>query len=107
MFEEEWINGGQRVLRRGFGGSSFYLVIEGEAVAQVEGREVARLGRGDFFGEISVLLGERPVADVTAVRSIRCLVLSGAELDELLLTYPKVCLRMLRAEARKLRATTE
>jgi CRP-like cAMP-binding protein len=106
-FEEEWINEGQRVLRRGFGGSSFYLVVEGEAVAEIDGREVNRLGRGDFFGEISVLLGEKPSADVTAARSMRCLVMSATELEALLLAYPTVCLRMLKAEARKLRATAE
>jgi CRP-like cAMP-binding protein len=106
-FVEEWINDGQRVLRRGFGGSSFYVIVDGTATVEVEGTEVNRLGRGDFFGEVSLLLGEKPSADVTAVGPLRCVVLSSAELQEFLLAYPKVCYRMLQAEARKLWKTAE
>ncbi len=43
----------------------------------VDGTERARFGPGDFFGEISVLLGVLPVADIVAVRETRALVLSG------------------------------
>ncbi len=105
--EEEWISEGQRVLRRGFGGSSFYLIAEGEAAVEANGREVTRLSRGDFFGEISLLLGEKPSADVVAVTPLRCLVLPEAGFREFLLGNPKVCYRMLQAEARKLRKTVE
>ena len=38
---------------------------------------VAHLGRGDFFGEISVLIGEPPSADVLAETLLRCLVVPG------------------------------
>lgn len=106
-FEEQWINEGERVLRRGLGGSSFYVVIDGTARVEVEGREINRLSRGDFFGEVSLLLGEKPSADVIAVSPLRCVVLSSTELPEFLMTYPKVCFRMLQAEARKLRMTAE
>jgi CRP-like cAMP-binding protein len=105
-FQEEWINEGERVLRRGFGGSRFALIVEGAASVEVDGEEVNRLERGDFFGEVSVLLGERPSADVTAVTPLRCVTLSEAELREVLLDHPALCYRMLQAEARKLWKTT-
>ena len=105
-FDEEWINQGQRVLRKGFGGTSFYVILEGEAGVEVDGQEVNRLGRGDFFGEISVLLGERPSADVVALTQLHCLVLAGTDVQGLLMTYPPVCYRMLQTEARRLRQTT-
>ena len=58
-FDEAVFAAGQRVLRQGLTGGAFYVILEGEAAAMIDGREVARLGRGDHFGEISTLLGER------------------------------------------------
>jgi CRP-like cAMP-binding protein len=106
-FEEEMFSEGQRVLRQGFQGSNFYVIIEGEAAVRVDGRDLATLGRGDFFGEVSALLGEPPSADVVALRPMRCLVLGGTEMREFLLANPTITFRMLQAEARRLRATIE
>jgi CRP-like cAMP-binding protein len=106
-FEEEMFSEGQRVLRQGFQGSNFYVIIEGEAAVRVDGQDLATLGRGDFFGEVSALLGEPPTADVVALRPLRCLVLGGTEIRDFLLANPAVTLRMLQAEARRLRATIE
>jgi CRP/FNR family transcriptional regulator, cyclic AMP receptor protein len=105
-FEEEVFAEGQRVLRQGLSGSAFYLILAGEASIQVDGTERARLGRGDFFGEISVLTGAPPNADVVAVTLLRCLVVPGPELKEFLLEQPHVMLRVLQAEAQRVRITT-
>jgi CRP/FNR family cyclic AMP-dependent transcriptional regulator len=102
-FEEEWFTEGQRILRQGFGGSNFYVILDGEAAVQIDGQTRATLGRGEFFGEVSVLLGDAPTADVTALGSLRCVVLSGAETEGLLMTYPRIMYRMLQAQARRLR----
>lgn len=104
--EERYFAEGERILRQGFSGSGFYIVLEGEAAAQVNGTEVNRLGRGDFFGEISVLLGEPPSADIVALRPLRCAVLAAPQVESFVLTHPKVAFRMLQAEARKLRNAT-
>ncbi len=104
--EERYFAEGERVLRLGFSGSGFYIILEGEAAARVEGREVNRLGRGDFFGEISVLLGEAPSADVVALRPLRCAVLAAPQVEDFIVSHPKVGYRMLQAEARKLRNAT-
>jgi CRP-like cAMP-binding protein len=50
-FEEEWFTEGQRILRQGFSGSNFYVILEGEAAVRIDGATRATLGRGDFFGE--------------------------------------------------------
>jgi CRP-like cAMP-binding protein len=102
-FEEELFPAGQRVLREGLSGSGFYIVLEGEASVHADGKELRRLGRGDFFGEISVLTGGLPSADVRAETALRCLVVPGPLLEEFLLGHPTVMLRMLQAEARRLR----
>lgn len=106
-FEEEVFSEGQRVLRQGLSGSAFYLIVEGQASVLVDGSERARLARGDFFGEISVLTGESPSADVVATTLLRCLVVPGPEVEDFLVGRPRVMLRMLKAEARRLRSATE
>ncbi len=104
--EERYFTEGERILRQGLSGSGFYIVLEGEVAARVNGVEVNRLGRGDFFGEISVLLGEAPSADVVALRPLRCAVLAGPHVEDFIVSHPKVAFRMLQAEARKLRNAT-
>ena len=106
-FDEEWFSEGQRILRRGFGGSGFHLILEGEAAVRIAGEERARLSRGDFFGEISILLGEAPTADVVALTPLRCLLLAGTSLQEWLLLKPSVTYRMLQTELRRLRIANE
>jgi len=102
-FEEEWFTEGQRILRQGFTGSNFYVILDGEAAVRIDGQTRATLARGDFFGEVSVLLGEPPTADVVALRPLRCIALAGAETEAFLTSYPRVMYRMLQAQARRLR----
>jgi len=105
-FEEESFAEGQRILRQGFSGTGFYVILHGEAAGVIDGRDRLRLARGDFFGEISILLGEPPNADVTALTPLICIVLPGNQLTEWLAANPMVTLRMLQAEVRRLRATS-
>ena len=105
-FEEEVFGEGQRILRQGFSGSNLYIIIEGDAGVVIDGVQRTTLGKGDFFGEISVLLGEPPAADVVALRTLRCLVLPAADVAPFLLRHGPVTFRMLQAEARRLRSTT-
>jgi CRP-like cAMP-binding protein len=104
--EEEYFPEGQRILRQGLSGSNLYIILDGEAAVQIDGKQRTTLGKGDFFGEISVLLGEPPNADVVAVRPMRCLVLAAAEVEPFLLANPHVTFRMLQAEARRVRTTS-
>ncbi|MHB8672361.1 MAG: Crp/Fnr family transcriptional regulator [Candidatus Limnocylindrales bacterium] len=102
-FEETWYPEGERILRQGLSGSAFFVILEGEAAIVVDGSRRATLGRGEFFGEVSILLGEPPVADVVALRPMRCLVLAGPAVEAFLVSQPRVMYRMLQAQARRLR----
>jgi CRP-like cAMP-binding protein len=93
---------GERVLRKGFSGSGFYVILEGEAAVEIEGREPRILRRGDFFGEVSTLLGSNPVADVVARTQLQCLEISGPDLEDFLVAHPRVMLRMLQTVTRRL-----
>lgn len=102
-FSEEWFAKDQRILRQGFTGSGFYIILEGEAAVRLDGKDVTKLGRGDFFGEISILLGEPPTADVVALDPLHCLVLAGPATQQFLEDHPKVMFRLLQAEAMRLK----
>jgi CRP/FNR family transcriptional regulator, cyclic AMP receptor protein len=103
-FEEEVFAEGQRVIRQEMTGGGFYVILDGEAKIVIDGQERARLTRGDFFGEISILTDEVPTADVVATSILRCLIIPDNELKAFLLKQPTVMYRMLQIEARRLRA---
>jgi CRP-like cAMP-binding protein len=105
-FEEAFFPKGARILRQGLTGSGFYVILDGEADVIADGDRRASLARGDFFGEVSVLLGEPPIADVVATRPLRCIVIGGPGLEQFLVEHPKVMYRMLQASARRLRNST-
>ena len=105
VFEEAWFGEGGRVLRQGFTGSGFYIILEGSAVIQVDGKKREALRPGDFFGEISCLLGVPPTADIVAEHTLRCLVMPASQLEGFLVANPRVMYRVLQGEARKLRST--
>ena len=54
-----------------------------------------------------MLTGEPPNADVEAATILRCLEIPHAEVEPFLIEFPRVMFRMLQAEARRLRITTE
>ncbi len=103
--EEAWFPAGDRIIREGLRGSGLHVILEGEAAVIVDGTERARFGPGEFFGEISVLLGVLPVADIVAIRDTRALVLAGPETEAFLVANPRIMYRMLQAMARRLRAS--
>jgi CRP-like cAMP-binding protein len=105
--EEEVFAEGQRVLRTGLSGAGFFVILEGQASVKVDGEDRWTLGPGDFFGEASVLTGEPPSADVVATSLLRCVVVSGPDLERFLLDRPQLMLRLLRAEAQRLRTARE
>ncbi len=107
IFDEAWFSEGERILRQGFSGSGLYVILEGAAAIRIDGVDRSLLKAGDYFGEISCLLGEPPVADIVAVQPLRCLVLPSTQVESVLKAHPLVMFRLLQGEARKLRTTTK
>jgi CRP-like cAMP-binding protein len=103
-FDEEVFAEGQRIIRQDVTGGGFYVILDGDAKVVIDSQERARLSRGDFFGEMSILTDEPPTADVIATSLLRCLIVPDNELKAFLLKHPSVMYRMLQIEARRLRA---
>ena len=62
---------GQRILRRGERGLGFLLVLEGTTEVQKNGKRVAAIGPGGFFGEMTVIDDLPRSATVTALEPFR------------------------------------
>jgi len=99
---EESFPAGQRILRQGFSGGGFFVILDGEVTVRVDAVDITKLAKGDFFGEISLLLGEPPIADVVTLSPVRALQLAGPDLRAFLLAYPPVMYRMLQSVGRRL-----
>lgn len=64
---------GAEIIEEGKQNEFFYLIYEGEFDVSKEGKQVAKLGPGDFCGEISLLRGAPANANVTAAQPTRAL----------------------------------
>lgn len=98
---------GHVIARQGEIGTGFFLVIDGEVRVVRDGDELARLGPGDFFGEMSVIDGLPRVAGVVTSSPTRCLALASWEFERLVLDHPHIGLAILRGLSARLRAKTE
>ncbi len=98
---------GRYIMLEGQIGSGLFIIISG-AVRVVHGDEVlARLGPGDFFGELAVLDQAPRAASVVAEEQSVCLALASWDLLSLLERDPKLSLALLRALAGRIRSLAE
>jgi CRP/FNR family transcriptional regulator, cyclic AMP receptor protein len=98
--------------RAGDEGDAMYVIERGEVricVQATDGREVmlTELGRGDFFGEMALLDGQRRSADAIVAEDARLAVLSREHFLSFIRSSPDVALKMLTAVANRLRHTDE
>lgn len=94
---------GRVLCRQGASGHEAFIVVAGEAVATVDGEDVAHLGPGSLVGEMALLDGGPRTATVTAVTPMCLLVAAEPEFRQLLVDAPTVTRRMLVALSGRLR----
>ncbi|QPC83226.1 cyclic nucleotide-binding domain-containing protein [Phototrophicus methaneseepsis] len=96
------------IVEQGQAGIGLYIMVRGEAIVKrqlLDGteREVDRLHRTDFFGELS-LLDEAPrTASVIAAENVKCLALLKLDFLEELDREPEMAIEMLKEMARRYR----
>lgn len=93
---------GQVLAVPGDPGSGMFVVLEGEVSVEVRGGFHAELGRGQFFGEVALLVPSGRVARVRAATQARCLSIPRDTALTLLESEPALTLKMLRELARRL-----
>ena len=100
------------LFRTGDAGDAMYLIEHGKVricVQAIDGHEVTltELGRGDFFGEMALLDGQRRSADAVVAEDARLALLSREHFLSFMRSSPDVALEMLTALANRLRRTDE
>jgi putative ABC transport system ATP-binding protein len=77
---------GEIIIREGEPGEEFFLISEGEVDVIRAEHEVARLGPGDFFGEVALISGEPRNAAVAAVTEVDSYVLGKTDFQTAIAT---------------------
>ncbi len=87
---------GSIIISEGSTGASMYVISSGEVKVYTRGAGnsgslyLAKLGEGDFFGEVSVLSGKPRTATITASRPTELLRLDKEKLDTALAKHPGI-----------------
>lgn len=98
---------GQFIVSQGQVGSGLYIVMSGLARVVRGSTEIARLGAGEFFGELSVIDQEPRMASVEAVEDTSLLAVASWDLLQLLESDQALALNLIRGLTRRLRSAGE
>ena len=71
--KELYFEPGQEVIVEGEDGNTMFVIYEGEAAVFQQDREIGRLTKGDYFGELAVLGNGRRSATVKSLSRLRLL----------------------------------
>lgn len=92
---ETTVHDGHVLTEQGKPGYEFCLIRSGEVRCSIDGKEVATLGAGDFFGEMALLDHGPRHATVVAHGTVQLLVLDSREFSALLDTAPSIAKKLL------------
>jgi len=92
-------------------GHSMFLILSGTVQvlyhSQSSDFELARLGEGDFFGEMALLNSMPRSATVRAMESVRVLVLDRDDFNKIILEAPQVAFKLLEVMSTRIRNADE
>ncbi|MDA4118274.1 MAG: cyclic nucleotide-binding domain-containing protein [Thaumarchaeota archaeon] len=87
--------------------ADLYIILSGRVEVRKKGKVIAKLGKGQFFGEMA-FLNDEPTgrsADIVAVGETKCLKIKGPLWYAFLRKNPDVAIEVIRTLARRLRNT--
>jgi CRP-like cAMP-binding protein len=97
---------GRQLIREGQRGREFFVLLEGEAEVTQNGKRIATMRGGDFFGEIALISDAPRTATVTSTTPVRVLVVTDRAFRSLLDHVPAIQLKVLKALAERLAPQT-
>lgn len=101
------ISNGKVLATEGVPGQEFVVIRAGTVKVTRGGAELAELGPGDYFGEISLMDGGPRTATVTAITPVTIEVVERRDFDTLLETVPGLAQRIMIGLAQRLREKTD
>jgi CRP/FNR family cyclic AMP-dependent transcriptional regulator len=87
--DETSVAAGTVLAREGDVGDEFFVIESGTAKVTRDGAPVAKLGAGDFFGEIALIREERRTATVMATSPMVLIVMTGSSFRSLDCSTPE------------------
>ena len=105
--DEVVVHPGSVLCEEGKVGKEFCLIVSGRAKVTKNNHEVAMLGPGDGFGELSLLDQQPRSATVTAITPMEVLVLPAREFASVLEQIPSMAIRLLETISLRLREADE
>jgi CRP-like cAMP-binding protein len=94
---------GTEIVTQGTPGHEFYLVVSGRAIVRRNGRKIATLGPGQYFGELALLDRGPRSATVIAETEVDLAIISQREFLAVLNQVPAVAYKLLVSMASRLR----
>jgi CRP-like cAMP-binding protein len=101
--DEVDVPAGQTLIKQGSPGDTFYLLLDGQASVQVDGRDRPPLGPGSFFGEISILDRGPATATVATATPARLMVMSHAQFRDAIKANDQLLGQVMSVMAERLR----
>ena len=93
---------GLHVIRQDGAGFDLYVILSGDAEVRRNNEVVAKLGKGDVFGEMAVLSSHHRNADVVATSVMSMMTMTAGDLAMVTEKYPEIERRIRQlAEARQ------
>ena len=99
--DEISVAAGTVLAREGDLGDKFFVIASGTAEVTSGGAPVAKLGAGDFFGEIALIREEHRIATVTATSPMLLIVMKGSSFRSLDSSIPELRETVSRALAER------
>jgi type IV pilus assembly protein PilB len=85
---------------------NFYKIVRGKVAVLKKGKKIAEITEpGEYFGEMSCILGERRYASVVSVGRCKIKRYPGDKIHELIEKYPAISSRLFKTMATRLRKT--
>jgi CRP-like cAMP-binding protein len=104
---ERSYNAGEVIEKEGDSGVAFYLITNGSVEVRKGEKMVAKLGRGQFFGEMALIDKQpRSATVVSAESGTKALVMPVWNFKAAVATDPTVAMGVMKELARRLRETT-
>jgi CRP-like cAMP-binding protein len=98
---------GKTIVKQGEPGIGFLLVLEGKAEVRRNGKTVATLEPGNFFGEMSVIDDKPRSADVVAIEPTKCFGVTAWSFAPMLRSNPSIAIGIIGELVRRLRKLEE
>ncbi|NEO27864.1 MAG: cyclic nucleotide-binding domain-containing protein [Kamptonema sp. SIO4C4] len=91
------------IFEQGEEGRSLYIVVSGRVRVHLGDRDLAKLEKGTFFGEMSLFDAEPRSASVTTLETCDCLTLNQLQLTDAIEETPEIAVNITRALSRRIR----